>query len=299
MVQNGFPNAAAPGGFVGMPTVQPDPRFLQITQIGNQGISNYDGLTFQFRRAFSKGFTGQLAYTWSHDLDDVSNGGSGLQFGYNTNIVSNLVNPNLAGDYGNADYDIRHNLTGDMLYDTPWKFNNRALNYLLGQWSFSNKLYLRSGLPETITDGLLPNDFQGTLNASLTATAIGPIPHSCGNAAVNGATPCLTSAMFLPAGTEPGFGNIGRNTLFGPGYFNIDTTLYKNIEITERVRFTIGASAYNILNHPHFGSPKSDISSGALGGIYNTIGPPTSPYGSFQGSLVSGRVMVLTAKFRF
>jgi hypothetical protein len=300
MVQNGFPDAAALGGsFAGMPSVQPDPRFLNITEIGNQGISNYDGLTFQFRRALTHGFQGQVGYTWSHAMDDISNGGSGLQFGYNTNTVSTLVNPTIAKNYGNADYDIRSNLTGDFVYDTPWKLNNKALNYLLGEWSFSSKLYIRTGVPETITDALLGNEFEGTLNAALTATAIATVPHSCGNAAVNGATPCLTPSMFLPAGTEPGFGNIGRNTLFGPGYFNIDSTLYKNVSITERIRFTIGASAYNILNHPHFGSPQANVAYGSLGGIYNTVGPPTSPYGSFQGSLVSGRILVLTAKFRF
>jgi hypothetical protein len=300
MVQNGFANTAALGGpFAGLPSVQPDPRFNTITEIGNQGIANYDGLTLQFRRAFSKGFTGQINYTWSHDLDDVSNGGSGLQFGYNTNTVSTLVNPNIARDYGNADYDIRNNLTGDFLYDTPWKFSNKGLNYLLGQWTLSSKLYLRSGVPESITDGLLPNLFQGTLNASLLANATVTIPHTCGNAAVNGATPCLSQSMFTAAGTETGFGNLGRNSLFGPGYFNIDTTLYKNIEISERVKFTIGASAYNILNHPHFGSPQSNVASGAVGGIYNTVEGPTSAYGAFQGSVVTGRVMVLTAKFKF
>jgi hypothetical protein len=111
--------------------------------------------------------------------------------------------------------------------------------------------------------------------------------------------PCLSQSMFTAAGTETGFGNLGRNTLFGPGYFNIDTTLYKNISITERVRFTIGASAYNLLNHPHFGSPQANVASGAIGGIYNTVEGPTSAYGAFQGSVVTGRVMVLTAKFRF
>jgi outer membrane receptor protein involved in Fe transport len=300
MVQNGFVNAAALGGpFAGLPSVQPDPRFSGITEIGNQGIANYDGLTVQFRRAFSHGFTGQVNYTWSHDLDDVSNGGSGLQFGYNTNTTSALMNPNLARDYGNADYDIRNNLTGDFLFDTPWKFSNKGLNYLLGEWSLSSKIYIRSGVPESITDSLLGNLFEGTLNASLTANAISPIPHSCGSAAVNGALPCLSQSMFTPAGAQAGFGDLGRNTLFGPGYFNLDTTLYKNISITERVRFTIGASAYNILNHPHFGSPQANVASGAVGGIYNTVEGPTSAYGAFQGSVVTGRVMVLTAKFRF
>jgi hypothetical protein len=298
LLQNGFPNAAALGGpFAGLPSVQPDPRFTTVTSLLTSGISNYDGLTVQFRRAFSHGFQGQINYTWSHDLDDISNGGSGLP--YSGTAQTNLVNPNLKFDYGAADYDIRNSLQGDFLWDLPWKFSNRALNYVVGGWTVSSKLFLRSGVPETITDSLLGNLFQGTLNASLTAEAIQTVPHTCGNAAVNGATPCLTSSMFLPAGTETGFGNIGRNSLFGPGYFNIDSTLMKNFNITERVKLTIGASAFNILNHPHFADPNSNVASGALGGIYGTVEEPTSAYGAFQGSVVTGRVMVLTAKFKF
>jgi hypothetical protein len=192
------------------------------------------------------------------------------------------------------------------VWDTPFKFSNRGLNYLLGNWTLSSKLFVRTGIPENITDSLLNNLFEGTLGSSvinvptsLLATAVTDIPHYCGSAAVNGATPCLSQSMFLPAGTEPGFGNIGRNTLFGTGYFNIDTSLYKNIAITERFRFTIGASAYNLLNHAHFADPLSNVASGAVGGIYGTVEEPTSAYGAFQGSVVTGRVMVLTAKFRF
>jgi hypothetical protein len=109
----------------------------------------------------------------------------------------------------------------------------------------------------------------------------------------------LSQSQFQPAGSETAFGNIGRNTIFGPGYFNIDTTLYKNVYITERVRFVIGASAYNLLNHAHFADPQANVASGALGGIYGTVSAPTSAYGAFQGSLVSGRELVLTAKFKF
>ncbi|MGD0363442.1 MAG: carboxypeptidase regulatory-like domain-containing protein [Bryobacteraceae bacterium] len=307
LAQNGFANAAALGGpFAGLPSTQPDPRFLSVTELTNQGISNYDGVTFQFRRAFSHGFQGQISYTWSHALDDVSNGGSGLQIGYNTELFNTLANPNIKANYGNADYDVRHNVTGDFVYDTPWKFSSRALNYLLGEWSVSSKLYVRTGSPESIVDTLLPNLFEGTLNVgssyggALLATAATAIPHSCGNAAVNGATPCLSQSMFSGyGGNETGFGNIGRNTLFGPGYFNIDSSLYKNISITERLRLTVGASAYNLLNHAHFANAYTNVASGAVGGIYGTVEEPTSAYGAFQGSVVTGRVMVLTAKVRF
>jgi hypothetical protein len=294
-----LPTRAA-ANFTGLPSASPDPRFLGVNQIENQGISNYDGLTIQYRRAFSHGFQGQISYTWSHSLDDISNGGSGLPYTFTANIVTSLINPNVKANYGNSDYDIRHSVVGDFVWDTPWKFNSRGLNYVLGNWSLSSKLYLRTGVPESITDNNLPGDIGGgTILDPILATAVTGLPHSCGTAAVNGATPCMSQADFLPSGTEPGFGNIGRNSLFGPGYFNIDTTLYKNIAITERVRFTIGASAYNLLNHPHFADPVADSASGAVGSIYGTVSPPTSAYGAFQGSLVSGREVVLTAKFRF
>lgn len=305
LVQNGFANAAALGGpFNGIPSAQPDPRFLSVTELSNQGISNYNGLTIQYRRAFSKGFQGQISYTWSHALDDVSNGGSGLQIGYNSQLFSTLANPTVRANYGNSDYDVRHNVTADFVWDTPWKFSNRGLNYLLGNWSLSSKFFIRTGMPESLTDTLLPNIFQGTVNVGSTyggmiPTAVSAVPHYCGTASVNLATPCLSQSMFLPAGTEPGFGNIGRNTLFGPGYFNIDTSLYKNIPITERLKFTIGASAYNLLNHAHFAPPYPDVRSGAVGDIYLTVEEPTSAYGAFQGSVVTGRVMVLTGQFRF
>ena len=307
LVTNGFGNTAALGGsFTGLPSVQPDPRFLAVSQLTNQGISNYDGLTVQYRRAFSHGFQGQINYTWSHALDDVSNGGSGLQFGFNSEIFNTLANPNVRANYGNADYDIRHNVTGDFVWDTPWKFSNRGLNYLLGNWSVSSKLFVRTGTPESIVDTLLPNLFEGTAaigssyGAALLATAAASLPSSCGNAAVNGATPCLSQSMFSGVGgKEGGFGNIGRNTLFGPGYFNIDSSLYKNIPVTERIKFSIGASAYNLLNHAHFADPLTNVASQAVGGIYGTVEEPTSAYGSFQGSVVTGRVMVLAATLRF
>jgi outer membrane receptor protein involved in Fe transport len=306
---NGFANAAAVSPattFAGLPSASPDARFLAVTQLGSSAISNYDGLTIQYRRAFSHGFQGQISYTWSHALDDLSNGGSGLPYTFTANILTTLANPNLKANYGNSDYDIRHSVVGDFVWDTPWKFNSRALNYALSGWSLSSKLYLRSGVPESITDNNLLNDIAGgTVGAGAVAlaTAVAPLPHSCGNAAINGVSPCFSASDFFAAGstagTETGFGNIGRNSLFGPGYFNIDTTLYKNIPITERIRFTVGASAYNILNHPHFADPAANVAGGGLGGIYGTVSPPTSAYGAFQGSLVSGREVVLTGKFRF
>ena len=88
------------------------------------------------------------------------------------------------------------------------------------------------------------------------------------------------------------------NSFYGPGYFDIDTSLYKDFHIRERAMFRFGATATNILNHPNFANPGDNIA-GGLGTITSTVGPPTSPYGSFQGSAVNARVLVLTGRFQF
>ncbi len=97
----------------------------------------------------------------------------------------------------------------------------------------------------------------------------------------------------------PAFGNLPRNSFRGPGYYDIDYTIYKVIPIRERFRFQIGASFYNIMNHPNFGAPNFAANAGGFGSITSTVSPPTSAYGSFQGSAVSGRVIVTTATLNF
>lgn len=57
----------------------------------------------------------RASYTWSHALDDISNGGSGLPFTFRASTVTTLINPNVRANYGNSDYDIRHNVVGDFV----------------------------------------------------------------------------------------------------------------------------------------------------------------------------------------
>ncbi|MBV9300571.1 MAG: TonB-dependent receptor [Acidobacteriaceae bacterium] len=304
LVQNGFPNAFVQSsyapGFAGLPTAPPDPRFAAVTQMTNAGISNYNGLSVQFRRSFSYGFQGQISYTWSHALDNISNDGSGLPFSFCSGCsLTSLPNPNVASSYGNADYDVRHNMSADFVWDTPWKFNHKWIANILGNWTLAGKFYWRTGTPFSIIDSTLAGAVAGTnINATLLATTTGALPYNCGTSAVT--TPCYSTTQFVAAHSETGFGNVGRNSIYGPHYSDIDTSLYKNFNITERMRFQIGASAYNLINHPNFQNPNANIASpSTFGSITATAIPPTSAYGSFQGSAVSGRVLVLTGRFQF
>ncbi len=288
-----------PNGFGGLPATVPDPRFNAVTQLLNNGYSNYEGLSVQYRRSFSYGFQGQVAYTWSHALDTLTSL-PGEPFNFANSVVT-LNAPTAQLNYSNADTDIRHNLVADFTWDTPWKPGNRALGYILGNWTLASKFYVRSGSPFSVVDGSL----LGLLSGELPSATPGPVavmaaplpgtPTHCGVSAVN--TPCFTSANFVPAGMETTWG-AARNSFYGPGYFDIDTSLYKNFPITEHMRFMFGAQAYNLLNHPNFANPGGNLA-GGLGTITSTVSAPTSPYGSFQGSAVSGRVMVLSGRFQF
>jgi hypothetical protein len=94
------------GGYGGLPTAPPDPRFLSISQLFNNGISNYDGLTLQFRHVFSYGLTAQSHYTWSHALGTVG-----------------WYNPfNISTGYGNLGFDSRHEMAADFTWAQSHKF---------------------------------------------------------------------------------------------------------------------------------------------------------------------------------
>jgi hypothetical protein len=96
-----------------------------------------------------------------------------------------------------------------------------------------------------------------------------------------------------------GFGNIARNSFRGPHYFNSDLQLNKETKIAERYTVKIGANMYNVLNHANFSAPANNAGGTGLGSITSTVTPPSSPYGSFEGSAVSGRVVQMLMSFSF
>ncbi len=294
-------NASNPSGFGGLPTSPVDPRFNAVTQITTNGISNYNGLTVQFRRALAWGFSGQIGYTWSHALDDISSL-PGEFWSFATSQVS-MSSPYLKQNYSNSDFDIRNNLVADFVWNAPFKQSRHAVSWLASNWTVSGKFYVRSGEPFSVFDGseagmvTTANGGNPLIGGgNIMATPIGSLSASCGASAVS--NPCLSTSQFVAAGAETTFG-MPRNSVYGPGYFDIDMAAFKNVAIRESIKFTFGIQAFNLLNHPNFGQPSGNISEPGLGLIGSTVGPPTSPYGSFQGAAVNGRIIVATGRFTF
>ncbi len=297
-VRNLKVNGNAASGFGGLPTTAPDPRFRIVTDLSNNGWSNYDGLTVSYRRAFGFGFQGQIGYTWSHALDTVSNGG--LSLFYSGDSLTSQNNPfNLRSlNYSNADYDVRHSMVADFVWELPMKSSNQIVNGVLGGWALGGKIFARSGTPFSVINSRIAGTLGPAVGGNVLATLLDPnIQTSCGHANID--TPCFTTKQFATLATQTNFGNLPRNSFRAPGYTDVDTSLYKTIAIRERAKFILGASAFNVMNHPNFGSPAGNVAVGGLGLISTTVTAPTSPYGSFQGSAVSGRVLVVTGKFQF
>jgi hypothetical protein len=287
-VDNFLQNPAKfPTGYLGLPTTSPDPRFSSVSQVLLAGYSNYNGLSVQLRHAYSWGFVGQVGYTWSHGLS-----------------LGGVYDPrNIDLGYSNTSIDNRHQMSSDLVWTMP-KLKSNLLDRTIGGWTIAGKFFVYSGRPFSVTNGQIAaqisSNFSGTFLADLTDGSA--LYKNCGRDSVN--TPCLSQSQFVVATTsnpslQKDYGNIPPNSFYGPGYFDIDSQVTKAVRIRERMKLEIGASAYNIMNHPNFGQPSGTVTSTAVGKISSTVSPPVSIYGSGQGAIVSGRVLVLTGKFTF
>ena len=288
----------------GIPAAAPNNNYGTVTSIQSGGKANYDGLQTTFRKQFSHGLTAHFNYTWSHALDDVSNGGL---FTYGDSLLGQISPQGLnVLNYGNADYDIRHVFSADYVYAPVTHFGNKFVNELVGGWQWSGKLIWRSGLPFSIVDN---NTALGNGGGTLLATQIGGNPQtSCGEgAALNangGGTPCLNAAAFLDTSACPGpcytkLSAQNRNQFRGPHYFDMDMALFRTFSWKERIKLAVGLQAFNVFNHPNFANPDNGVGDATFGQITGMFGTPTSPYGNFLGFDSSPRVAQLTGKITF
>jgi hypothetical protein len=310
------------GSFANLPSTPPDPRFSRVTAVTNNGHSNYNAGWISYKHN-GHGVTTQFSYTYSHSLDLISNGG--VNQGFQANSLFGQATPNLAVqnlNYASSDYDIRNSLTGDIVYEEPYKFSNKLLEGFAGGWILGAKTYYRGGEPFSIVNGAVLAGFK-TIGGSLLssgATVVMPdlapgvtqhqlVNHSASDPHICVFQDCLdsdldlatgnTAAQFVTYSAQTDFGNLQRNQERGPHYVDTDLSLLKRIVKVEGFTFELGANAYNVWNHANFAQPVNDISSGSFGQIQQAVAPPTSPYGSFQGAAVTQRLVQIHGKITF
>jgi len=298
--------AGASEAFGGLPANAALPDFGEITEVESAAVSNYNGLILSAKHQ-SGIATATLNYTWSHTLDEDSNGGI-LPFGFNSVGTADLQAPidpfNLALNYGNADYDIRNNLNGSYVVTVPY-FGGPKL--LTDRWQVGGTLFWHTGFPFSITDSNATNaiNYSGTYGGTVLADITNPgVSRHCGKsgvAGVSGGAPCFSASDFADPTSFTDPGQQRRNQFFGPGYFNTDFNVMKGFKIPaiETGQVQIGIQAYNVLNHANFANPDYNLDSATFGQIFSTVGVPTSVFGSFLGGDASPRILQLKANIQF
>lgn len=292
--------------FAGLPAAPFDPRFGTVSLLDTSGISNYEGVTFSFRHNVNGGWgKGVLLanYTYSHALDDVSNGGNPNVF-FSATSVTSAINPfNIQQNYGPSDYDIRHYFSSSYVWELPIR---RALlghgwAPLVDGWQVSGTIFVRSGLPYSVVDGGLDGllSAQGFGGVVLPQFLGGPT-NSCGVGAATGTALCVTPSQFVASTTETNFVGGLRNKFRGPGYWNTDFTAEKKTKIPhwEQGQFGLAFQFFNLFNHPNFSLPNNNLT-GALGTIASTVSEPTSILGSGLGGDASVRIIQVKASVTF
>ena len=293
-------------GVKGIPANVPVPNYGAVTQIQSGASSNYNGLSVILMKRFSHSVSTHVSYTWSHGLDECSNGclftdGNAVTTGGQVNPLNLHVN-----NYGNSDYDIQNNFSGDFVINPTFHPTSRAVGHIVNGWEVSGKIFWRSGLPFTVTDsvGALGNG-GGAIFATPLGKGWGGM--GCGRAAAGDpgvAVPCINSNVYLNSSADS-FNNYTmwspatRNQLFGPHYFDLDLNLYRNFTIKEKLHLKFGIQAFNALNHPNFAQPDASLGDGSTGLISAMAATTTSPYGSFLGFDSSVRVVQISGKITF
>ena len=298
--------------------VRPNQLFGSIRDLRNIAWAEYNGLNLVLRQRMWHGLSGQASYTYSHDLDisTDSNGGGVPSQQYN-----------LAADYGNSNWDIRHRFVGVLTYDLPsFQGHNALVRETLGGWQVNAIVNLQTGLPYNVSLGYNSAGLdQGTerpswVHAPKANCSLKNVIHGVNGTATSGSCIDLT-AYTLPVAPQtlvPGstaiasynyaFGNTARNALHGPGYSYTNLSLFKDFTIWERAKFQFRAEAANVFNHPSAANPNASngsgnptlaaasqtgtaISAGSAGTIIDVQKIP--------GELTGARVLQLAGKFIF
>jgi len=320
---NGYQSVCA-GCFAPFPYAQSaDPRFGAVTQFSTGANSHYNGLQMSAMKRLGHGLMGQINYTWSRCMDTVSNGGF-LQFSAG-GILSPLPG-DLARDYGPCDYDIRHNLTAEYVYELPFKAQSHQLGYALNGWQISGTVFWHSGIPFSVLSTPYSANGNGIVNGSGPQFASvvpgmplyehNPIPGVTQPGTIQWLNPdAFVSAVDPSTGACYGgdspqtcqFGSLGRNALRGPNFAWSDFYLTKWFPLTEHVKMRFDVQFFNFFNHPNFalpnmvlaGIPGKPSTQTGFGALTSTTSPPTGLLGVGLGGDSTPRMIAFQLRLEF
>jgi Carboxypeptidase regulatory-like domain len=286
--QNIYANDTLDDGQSGRPYVNKFPYLGFIDQLGNGDNSIYHALQLTLKQQTAHGLFLVAGYTWAHAIDDSS--------GNREFLIQNSYDP--AAERGNADQDIRNRFTLAATYPLPGK---RGHWQLLNGWQVNNIFTAQDGEPLLFAD--FDDNISGTSEYNDRWNITGdprliqwsvtkPLPYfpdgsvvpACVQATNGSATSinqlqqygCFAGRGYTMTPPDPGaFGDMGRNAVPGPKYFDWDFSLIKTFQFG-RINTEFRGEFFNVINHPNFAAVDSnladdvDVSQPTVGQAFNT-----------------------------
>jgi hypothetical protein len=246
---------------------RPDPNVGQIYDWRSLVDQKYEGLQVSLRKHTAHGLTFDAYYAWSHTMDNGTESEDAFP-----------NNPSCAScEMGNGAFGVRHNLTADFVYALPIGRGKPLLgnahgwaNGVVSGWQVSGILEAHTGFPYSVGSGT--DTYGNTVGWMQRPNWVA----GCDPYNVPGGLHYPDRSVNINCFTMPAqgtFGNLGRNTLFGPGVHNLDFALARKVKIKEKGTLEFRAEAFNISNTPMFNNPSPSLASpSSFEGITSTVG---------------------------
>jgi outer membrane receptor protein involved in Fe transport len=275
------PDPTVPGQLDQNP--RPASSFGALDMLDTSSYSAYNALLLSLQHRLSSNLVFQFSYTYSHCIDSAYTYG-GLGF---NNVSSAVTNPyDWNADKGNCSYDLRHNISANLVYLLPFKGNR-----LKEGWQLTAIQAWHTGVPFSLSEGDqadLGNNFDAER-----PSVIGGCNIYANQSVQQWYNPaCFTASSY---GTV---GNLGRNVLVGPGYVDTDLGVLKNTRINERLSLQFRAELFNIFNHPNFSIPATTVfTAGSIFSNYQAT--PSSTAGQITAIVGNARQTQFSLKLLF
>lgn len=270
-----------------------NPNFTGVWQRVTDAHSFYNSLQVALNKKYSRGWRAQVSYTFSRSVDESS--------GINSQDFSNVVQYSLdwydpLRDRGLSAFHAKHNLTANWTVDLPFAKKSRGLAKALFQgWQLNNITTIRSGHPFTVELGF---NRSGNLNTTGFSRHERPdVKPGCSNNPILGGPDRYWDVNCFQLQTVNTRGNLGRNTLIGPGLVAIDASLVKSFDLGRNRSLQVRLECFNLPNHPNFGVPSGRI---AFTGVNPDGSPVVAPtWGRITSTVTTSRQIQLGAKLTF
>jgi hypothetical protein len=255
-----------------------NPLLGDIDYRTNYGMAKYNALQTKLTKRYSRGLTGAVVWTWSHNMANTMGANSSTR-PQNSNCY--------ACEWGNVPEDRRHMVVINHVYELPFgtgreHLNHGVVSHIVGNWNLSGVWTMYSG-------SHFGPSLSSSVSNSIGSTALAPVerPNVTRNPNLPAEKRSIAAWFDVAAFSIPAqytFGNSGTGVLVGPRYFNVDFGIHRNFRITEQTRLSFRWELFNSLNRANFSNPNAQIGGASAGVISSTL---------------AGRIMQVALKLSF